>query len=178
MKKALKLIGAILLALLLLVIGFFGVLSAVEYRPDAVTELTANGNGSKALDADLFNTAGEDAPSKELTVLTWNIGYSGLGSSADFFMDGGKGVRTQTKEQVQQNLEAFASELETVNPDFVLLQEVDRNSTRSYHVNGADFLSSRMSDYQNTFANNFKVLFVPYPLPPIGAVDSGILPQS
>ena len=146
MKKALKLIGAILLALLLLVIGFFGLLS--------------------------------DAQSKELTLLSWNIGYSGLGSSADFFMDGGKGVRTQTKEQVQENLEAFASELETVNPDFVLLQEVDRNSTRSYHVNGADFLSSRMSDYQNTFANNFKVLFVPYPLPPIGAVDSGILTLS
>ena len=178
MKKALKLIGAILLALLLLVIGFFGLLSAVEYRPDAVTELTANGIGSKTLDADLFRTAGKDIPSKELTVLSWNIGYSGLGSSADFFMDGGKGVRTQTKEQVQENLEAFASELETVNPDFVLLQEVDRNSTRSYHVNGADFLSVRMSDYQNTFANNFKVLFVPYPVPPIGAVDSGILTLS
>ena len=89
MRKALKLIGVILLALLLLVIGFFGVLSAVEYRPDAVTELTANGNGSKTLNADLFSTAGEDASSKELTVLSWNIGYSGLGSSADFFMDGG-----------------------------------------------------------------------------------------
>ena len=159
MKKAMKLIGAILLALILLIIGFFGVLSAVEYRPEVVMELTANGNGSETLDADLLNPAGEGASPQQLTFLSWNIGYSGLGSSADFFMDGGKGVRTQTKEQVQQNLGAFASELETVNPDFVLLQEVDRNSTRSYHVNGADFLSSRMSDYQNTFANNFKVLY-------------------
>ena len=212
MRKVFKILAAIPLALLLLLIGFFGLLSAVEYRPADVTDLTLAGGGTKTLaapeknsiasdgpetlteseaadsasddgtetaDADQSDAAvGVGVPSQELTFLSWNIGYSGLGSSADFFMDGGKGVRTQTKEQVQQNLEAFVSELETVNPDFVLLQEVDRNSTRSYHVNGVDFLSARMSDYQNTFANNFKVLFVPYPVPPIGAVDSGILTLS
>ena len=178
MKKAMKLIGAILLALILLIIGFFGVLSAVEYRPEVVMELTANGNGSETLDADLLNPAGEGASPQELTFLSWNIGYSGLGSSADFFMDGGKGVRTQTKEQVQGNLEAFAAELEAENPDIIFLQEVDRNSTRSYRVDGVDFLSGRMADYQSAFASNFKVLFLPYPLPPIGKVDSGILTLS
>ena len=226
MRKVFKLTGVILLALLLLLIGFFGLLSAVEYRPADVTELALEGGGAKTLavpemadggsetlagseeagsvansgaeiltesegaesasddkaetpDADESDAAaGDGVPSQKLTVLSWNIGYSGLGKNADFFMDGGKGVRTQTKEQVQENLEAFASKLEAENPDFVLLQEVDRNSTRSYRINGVDTLSARLPDYQTAFANNFKVLFLPYPVPPIGKVDSGILTLS
>ena len=212
MRKVFKLVAAILLALLLLLIGFFGLLSAVEYRPADVTDLTLAGGGTKTLAATEKNssesdgaetltepeeadsasddgaenadavesdeTAGDVISSQELTVLSWNIGYSGLGKNADFFMDGGKGIRTQTKEQVQENLEAFASKLEAENPDFVLLQEVDRNSTRSYRINGVDTLSARLPDYQTAFANNFKVLFLPYPVPPIGKVDSGILTLS
>jgi len=43
---------------------------------------------------------------------------------------------------------------------------VDLDSKRSFHINQQDFYA---------FGRNFLCDFVPYPLPPIGKVDSGIL---
>ena len=59
--------------------------------------------------------------------------------------------------------------------DLLLLQEVDVNSARSHHINETALLRSALPGYQSTFANNFKVAFLPYPVPPIGKVDSGIM---
>ena len=35
-------------------------------------------------------------------------------------------------------------------------------------------IGSPLTDYTSAFAQNYKVLFTPYPIPPIGQVDSGI----
>lgn len=168
-KSVLKVIIGILLVVVILVVGMFTVLTITEYKPDDITQLTVNGSSSKELSLD---------GTLSLTILTWNIGYSGLGSSADFFMDGGKGVRTQTKAQVEENLAAFVDEINTEEPDVVFLQEVDHNSMRSYFIDGVSYISESLESYQNVFANNLKVLFIPYPIPPIGKVDSGILTLS
>ena len=115
-----------------------------------------------------------------LRVLTWNCGYGALGDNADFFMDGGKGVITADKERVIRNLDGIIEQATALEPDVILFQEVDRDSTRSHHIDEVIMLSNAYSteddqDYANGFAYNFNVRFVPYPLPPIGKVQSGIL---
>ena len=56
----------------------------------------------------------------------------------------------------------------------VFIQEVDKNSSRSEHVDEYEFLQSSIHGFNSVFANNFKVSFLPYPIPPIGKVDSGV----
>ena len=61
------------------------------------------------------------------------------------------------------------------DPDFVLLQEVDQNSTRSYNTNQPYGWRDGLQGYESDFGTNYRTLFVPYPIPPIGRVDAGIM---
>jgi endonuclease/exonuclease/phosphatase family metal-dependent hydrolase len=105
--------------------------------------------------------------------MTWNIGYAALGDNADFFMDGGKSVTTASNDRVLSNMSNIASGIKAVHPDIVMIQEIDRDSTRSHHINEFEWFRDQLGG-TSSFANNFKVAFLPYPVPPIGKVDSGI----
>ena len=174
LKKILKTVGIILVVLVLCVAALFGYLTATEFKPGPEeAEEVSKGAGRTV-------TAGDT-----ISIMTWNIGYGALGDNADFFMDGGKGVRTADKERVQSNLDGILSGIEEADPDILLLQEVDRDSARSYHRDEADLIRSGLSTSggalaacDSTFSTNYKVAFVPYPVPPIGKVDSGILTLS
>ena len=168
MIKALKHISLILFILLLLILSVLAVLTIFEYRPaeeETVTVISGTMETSIPANADL-------------RVLTWNIGYGALGDNADFFMDGGTSVYTADKARVQQNLQSILQTIETLNPDFCLLQEVDVDSDRSRHIDEVAFFCTNFPDYYSAFANNYRVLYVPFPIPPIGHVDSGILTLS
>jgi endonuclease/exonuclease/phosphatase family metal-dependent hydrolase len=61
------------------------------------------------------------------------------------------------------------------NLDFVLLQEVDRESKRSYNIDEYATITNHVKFASNSFATNYKVFFVPVPLSsPMGKVYSGI----
>ena len=47
-------------------------------------------------------------PGNEFKVTTFNIGYAGLDKDQDFFMDGGKGSGSSSKEQTEAELEKYA----------------------------------------------------------------------
>ena len=167
MKKIVTILCLILLICVLLAGGLFGYLTIAEYRPEAETALEIRpGNTHKAV-------TGEP-----IRVISWNIGYGALGEAADFFMDGGSMVQTADKETVYNNLENIRQQIQSLSPDLVLLQECDLSSARSYRIDETAYLSDHMDNYAATFAPNFRVPFVPYPLPPIGKVDSGLLTLS
>lgn len=167
MKTFLKALGGILLIVAIVVVAVFGYLTVDEYRP-AYEE-----------NVEIVNLC-ENAvkTGTEYTFLTWNIGYGALGDNADFFLDGGKMVYSADEERVHVNLDGIASCIGEVNPDFVMLQELDRNSSRSYFTDELEYLvnsaSSGLMGKQYCFAPNFKVAFVPYPVPPIGKVVAGL----
>ena len=164
MKKLLKIIGALLGVIVLLAALFIAVLTVTEYKPaDRESVSVEQGSGQAP------------APGQPLTVLSWNIGYGALGDNADFFMDGGKMVLTADKNRVTENLLGIREKLAQEQADLVFLQEVDIDSDRSYHTNERRVLSEALPGSSSAFASNYKSLFVPYPLPPIGHVDSGIL---
>ena len=163
MKKLLKVIAVIVLALILIIAAVLGVLSAAEYRP-ADVETVAADSGAEAL----LETG------TELTLVSWNCGYGALGDNADFFMDGGKSVYTADRARVEQNLDGIREALKSLDPDLAVLQEVDVNSSRSYGQDERAVLREAMPGASEAFAYNFNTLYVPYPVPPIGHVESGL----
>ena len=163
MKKLLKVIAVIVLALILIIAAALGVLSAAEYRP-ADVETVAADSGAEAL----LETG------TELTLVSWNCGYGALGDNADFFMDGGKSVYTADRARVEQNLDGIREALKSLDPDLAVLQEVDVNSSRSYGQDERAVLREAMPGASEAFAYNFNTLYVPYPVPPIGHVESGL----
>lgn len=166
-KRVLHIIGIVVLVIVIAFVSLVAYLSITEYKPADQEQITINGNARKTLSLN-----------QTVTLLTWNCGYGALGDNADFFMDGGTHVETASKQRVEENLSGIEKTIETVNPDIVFLQEVDTDSDRSHHINEVEEISAIRNDNESTFALNFKVGFIPYPLPPIGKVTSGILTLS
>ena len=110
-------------------------------------------------------------------VLSWNMGYGALDERADFYMDGGKMVIGESKENTINNVNAIASKIKDIDPDMFLIQEADIKSKRSYKVNEVEMLKEAFPEnaYDNTLARNFKAGFIPVPVGhPLGKVESGI----
>ena len=175
MKKVLKVLLAIILIPVIAFAGILVWLTAVEWRPES--RETAS-----FISCDAGN-AGELVPGEEQTIMTWNIGYGALGDNADFFMDGGKMVYTADVKRLEENLGFIEEKLNEISPDFLLVQEIDRNSARSYGTDECLRFTSGgkvdlLSNSDSLFAYNFKVPIVPYPIPPIGRVNSGIFTVS
>jgi endonuclease/exonuclease/phosphatase family metal-dependent hydrolase len=109
------------------------------------------------------------------SIVTWNIGYAGLDRSMDFFYDGGENVRPE-KEGVRKNLIGILKTAEQFQgTDFILFQEVDKKSKRSYRNNIYEIISELFSEYNTAFGKNYDVAFVPLPpTEPMGKVVSGL----
>ena len=172
MKKFWKILLIVLAVLLAAVVLLFAWLTITEYRPDPVTALDVASSQDGAL-----------IPSdRELSIMSWNIGYAGLGEDSDFFMDGGTESRAWSKERLEKNLDAIGETAAAQDADLILLQEVDFDSDRSYHVDEA--LKLRTFDgldvsTDSVFAVNYHSAYLFYPITqPHGASNSGLLTTS
>lgn len=119
------------------------------------------------------------ADSSDLKLVIWNIGYAGLDASMDFFYDGGDQMRP-SKEGVINNMKGVVRILAPYEDyDFILLQEVDQDSKRSYHFNQFEIVLEHFNNCVAFFGMNYKVFFVPIPLKtPMGKVESGLMSLS
>ncbi len=158
-----KKILVILLALLVIIALFLGGMTLLEYRPKDRETLSTIGTASSIL----VNT------NKEYSITSFNIGYGGLGETEDFFMDGGKTVRPKDKSLVENNIQNIKKKLVNLDSDFIVIQEADEDSKRSYNINQVERLI--LDTMNGSYAYNFKVPYVPFPFPPIGKVNSGLL---
>jgi len=111
-----------------------------------------------------------------LSFLIWNLGYAGLGEESDFFMSGGDMVRP-SEEISKKNFAGIRTIVQGLadQTDFFLLQEVDKDAARSYHVDHASELQLGVSGFHGYFGTNYQVGFVPVPFfEPYGKVHSGL----
>ncbi len=164
MKRIFKITG-IILGLVLILFGIFLVYATInDYKPDEKVVIYKNES------PDAFNDT------SVLSLMIWNIGYTGLGADMDFFYDGGSKVRS-SQEKSLENLNAVKKFIMSEDSvDFFLLQEVDVNSKRSYHVNQYDTLNLVYPEYSSNFALNYNVFYVPVPIQsPMGKVESGLM---
>lgn len=146
--------------MLAIVIVFFVFIAITAYRPDEKTPMEYT-EASKVLTKDRL-----------ISFVTLNTGYAGLDASQDFFMDGGKGVNPD-QDKVNENMAAINRTLELLPADFYFLQEVDKSSSRTYHLDQTKYYLPDVTT--RIYSQNFVSKWVPYPLPMIGSVDSGIM---
>ena len=163
-----RFIGTLLLLVVVLLAALVGWLTFAEYKPADRETVAVEGTASRSLKT-----------GDSFTIVTWNVGYGSLGDNADYFLDGGKSVNTADKARTEENLRSIMRDLNDFAPvDFVFFQEIDLDATRSNHINELEWMADAIedwpNDYAHAFANNFKVAFLPYPVPPIGKVDAGI----
>lgn len=107
-----------------------------------------------------------------VSIYSWNIGYAGLGKDSDLFIDGGKMVYPPSQKIVDLNLKNIAEVISNSHADIVMLQEIDLNSRRSGRINQFEYVSN---NYINkVFTYNYKCNFVPFPIPFLGRIESGL----
>ena len=166
MKLIKKILKALLAVVLVALTGFVGIIVYAiisDYKPKEKEIVTTS------VKPEILND------SMELSLLTWNIGYCGMDKEMDFFYDGGTRVFTPEATCIKNLLEIKRFLTQNDSTDFILLQEVDKHSKRSYHINEFDSLKNALKAYFTSFAKNYDVFFVPVPpVTPMGKVLSGL----
>ena len=167
-KKVLITLGSVLMAMVLIVASYLLYVVVSYHRIE--DNLTLN----------VENKTNLTAPANEkLSLMTYNIGFGAYSADYSFFMDGGKYSRAFSADAVKTNTNGAMETLKANNPDFILLQEVDTDGTRSHHINQKDILTDGFSVYTGVFAENYDSPYFLYPFnQPIGANKSGILTLS
>jgi endonuclease/exonuclease/phosphatase family metal-dependent hydrolase len=166
MKTMKTILKTLLVIIAVPVLGFIGLIVYAmisDYKPED-KELIAQSDSPSILKDSLT-----------LSILTWNIGYAGLDKDMDFFKDGGTKVITP-EANCRDNVSGIGDFLlrnDTI--DFIFIQEIDKDSKRSYHVDEYENISEKLKGYNPFFAMNYDVFFVPAPpAKPMGKVVSGV----
>ena len=163
LKRILKIIGIVLLALAVVVGGYLAYVFISYHRLPDVDDAT--------------KLEGEAARTNETyAIATWNLGFGAYSDDFGFFMDGGTESRAFSKEAVYENLNHAFDALKALKPDFMLLQELDEDATRSYHVNEVALAGETLDGYSSYYAQNYDSPYLFYPLTrPHGASKAGLL---
>lgn len=165
MKRWVKVLLCIVLAFVL-VVGAYVAYVFIDYHRIGDMELTPEGDAA----------ATELAAGKRYTVLSYNIGFGAYEDDYGFFMDGGTESWAWSEERLTANVDAISAFLAQQKADFYLLQEVDIDSTRSYHVDERQPIYQALPGMSHVFAQNYDSPFLMYPLTqPHGASKSGLL---
>lgn len=116
---------------------------------------------------------------KEYSIISYNIGFCAYTPEFGFFMDGGTESRASSKESVNNVLDGITSLLEKENADFLMLEEVDVSSTRTYHINQKEIIENKLNNYSSAFAVNYDSSYLFYPFTsPHGKSYAGLMTLS
>ncbi len=169
-RRGLKIFLGIIIAIVAIIAALLITITVTEYRPADVEDVAIEGEAAPGA----VVKTGDD-----MTLMTWNTGYGALGENADFFMDGGTHVMTDDEPTVQANMESMEKAVADVDPDFLFLQEVDLDAKRSYGIDEtkdfADAFDAAGLAFNHSFAYNYNALYVPYPWPPLGHIEAGVM---
>jgi endonuclease/exonuclease/phosphatase family metal-dependent hydrolase len=162
----------VLIIILSALIGLAGLLlllaTITAYRPDKPETAAMKGNAPDITVTDSV-----------FTLLSWNIGYFGLGKDCDFFYDGGRMTRPSKTQYQQYSGNALEYLRQIRGIDFFFLQEVDLDSRRSYYDDQVARLREIFPKMESSLALNYVVSFVPVPVRnPMGKVKSGLVSLS
>ena len=179
MKKILKILGCIFGAVLVLLAGYLIYLFASYHRiPDNQKlqvetlqgeDSASETSGSAQVQEDSLQTG------TEYSALTYNIGFGAYTPDFSFFMDGGKSSWAKSKDSVLETVNGAGELAASYDPDFALIEEIDLDATRSYHVDEYSILKNYFPDYYYVFAKNYDSAFLFYPFTqPHGSSKAGI----
>lgn len=167
MKKIIKkVVISILLVLVVLVLGVGGYCGYIllSYKRVGNIDLEVNKNASKTT----------LSLNEKYNISTYNIGFGAYSQDFTFFLDTGYDKdgnetcgyysKAKSKEEVLFNVNGSIDVIKSKDLDFVLLQEVDIKSTRSFKINQNEMFKENLNEYDNVLAYNFDTAYLPYPL--------------
>lgn len=168
MKKFLKVLGAVVGGIAIFLAGYIIYLYASYHRiPDnqeLLVETRAETENEAVLTTDTLYSA-----------LTYNIGFGAYTPDFSFFMDGGKSSWAKSKDSVLETVKGAGELAASYDPDFAIIEKIDLDSTRSYHVDEYSLLKESFPEYTSVFAQNYDSAFLLYPFTqPHGSSKSGI----
>lgn len=161
LRTPLKILGWLLAAFLLYVGAVLAYGTLTDWRPE----------GTETLALYQEAAAAEVPDSTRLSLLTWNVGYGGIGGEDFFFYNQPSGfwwtkpgtVRP-SRERVEANVAGQELTVKNTQVDLLLLQEVDTAARRSYHTNQLARAAAARPGYAVQFAPNFINGRVPIPI--------------
>ena len=109
------------------------------------------------------------APKAVLRAMNYNLKFGG--GRLDFFFDCFGDRVLMSKGEVLANLERLAEKIRQVDPDILIVQELDVNSKRAGYVDQMQWLLDHTALDYGVYASQWKADYVPSD--GIGAVDSG-----
>lgn len=167
-KKILKVILIALLVVVLIVGGYLSYAYIVfERLPDNLELDIATNNENIA------------KPGVEYKIACYNVGYGSNCKDFSFFMDGGIETLAFSKDSVIESINGTIDNIKRINPDIILLQEVDVDARRSYHVDERNMYYDAFSTFNSAYAQNYDSFFLFYPVTdPIGSSVSGMITLS
>lgn len=158
----------VILILLALIAAYFIIVIIVNTRADYKPAMSDSLIVHEAPNARMIG--------ENVSFITWNIGYCGLGKEMDFFYEGGKAMRPG-QDQYQLYLNGVFNHIASMDTvDFVLLQEVDFEAKRTYKNRQDSLFMKALDKFFSVSAVNYKVPYVPFPIfNPMGKVLSGLM---
>ncbi|MEL7161634.1 MAG: endonuclease/exonuclease/phosphatase family protein, partial [Bacteroidota bacterium] len=161
MKKVKKLLIGLVLLAVVYVGGFllFGTLT--DWTPKGTTTLQPSASHVSPVSV---------IQDSIISLLTWNVGYGGIGDQDFFFYNKGDffwtdpGTVRMSKERVEGNVFGQEATVKARLADLYLLQEIDTAARRSHYTNQLETARNARPDYAAYFAANFKSKRVPLPL--------------
>lgn len=109
-------------------------------------------------------------------MVSWNIGFGAYEDDYSFFMDGGKQSWAWSAERLATNMNGIAEKLAAQKADIYVVQEVDFDSTRTYHIDERQVIRDALPGYYGDFCQNYDSPFLFYPFnQPHGSNRSGLL---
>lgn len=181
MRKALKWILAAVAVLILILAAYVTYVFTAYYRLEDHLVLTPEPAASEhTAQPEQTGQPTQFVPVGEnLTVTSWNIGFGAYTDQFSFFMDGGDYSRGFSEEIVKETVESIGTQLADFGSDFNLVQEVDVDSTRSYHIDEKALLLEALPSQNAVFAQNYDSPYLFWPLiKPHGKSKSGLLTLS
>ena len=160
-------LGILILALLAYIVYLYASYYRIEDNQELVVEAPVDDTTTGA--------AAVLATDTEYSALTYNIGFGAYLPDYSFFMAGGTSSWAESPETVQYAINGAGELVKSLDPDFALIQEIDLDATRSYHINEYEMLRSSLSEYTTVFAQNYDSAFLFYPFTqPHGSSRSGL----
>ena len=173
-KRVLIIAGATLGTIVLAIGGYVGYIL-----------LSYNRIGTVDLEVQNKSSYEEVKVGTKMRAISYNIGFGAYSQDYTFFLDTGYDddgnptcgyySKAKSKEAVEFNTNgALETIIESV-AEFAMIQEVDTDSTRSYHINQDERIQEKFSRFDHVFAKNFHTAFLPYPLYDMhGTVNAGL----
>jgi len=163
-RFCIKVIATICILVIIYLFGILAINTFWDYMPEKQILILDENNTPPGLHA-----------KTHFSVLSWNIGYGAMGQGADFFYDGGEMMRPDLG-PFNQYYDGILARLASFDSlDFILVQEVDTASKRSYYTKQFADISAILNGHTGVFAKNYDVCYIPLPFfYPMGRVVSGL----